>query len=294
MRLTATFSEPLDPAETPYLNVQLNFGAGDNLIAGRMELLALSGQDDDSTLPGNLVAALHLPAAERTAEQNALLHAEYARHAPQTERLRIDLANSEERLAVITNQFPTMVMGVAEKPRETFILHRGDYSQPTVQVSMGTPDWLPANPAAQQSRLTLAHWITDPNHPLTARVYVNRIWQMLFGAGIVRTPADFGSQGAWPTHPELLDWLAVDFVENGWNIKALVRKIVLSATYRQSSIAAADLLARDPQNQLLARGPRYRLSAELIRDSALFASGLLTDQLGRAERQPLCSRRFVA
>jgi hypothetical protein len=125
-----------------------------------------------------------------------------------------------------------------------------------------------------------------PDHPLTARVAVNRFWHTLFGAGIVKTPADFGAQGEWPSHLELLDWLAVDFVESGWDAKALIRRIVTSATYRQSSAASAELLERDPANRLLARGPRFRLSAEAIRDSALKTSGLLVPWIGGPSVNP--------
>jgi hypothetical protein len=124
------------------------------------------------------------------------------------------------------------------------------------------------------------------NHPLTARVAVNRAWKMCFGTGIVATSADFGSQGEWPSHPALLDWLAVDFVEHGWDMKRLVREIVLSQTYRQSSVATPDALERDPQNRLLARGPRFRLPAEFIRDSALKVSGLLVPRIGGPSVNP--------
>src|SRR5690606_6102614 len=193
----------------------------------------------------------------------------FAHHAAETRPLRVDLANLEERLAVITQEFPTMVMDVSEKPRETFILNRGDYTQPTEKVTAATPESLPPLPeGAPDNRLGLARWVIMDDHPLTSRVAVNRFWQLFFGEGIVRTPADFGAQGEWPTHPELLDWLAVDFVENGWDVKALVRKIVTSATYRQSSATSAQLVERDPGNRLLARGPRFRLPAEFIRDAA--------------------------
>jgi len=136
------------------------------------------------------------------------------------------------------------------------------------------PKGVPAN------RLGLARWLVMPEHPLTARVTVNRFWQRLFGTGIVRTVEDFGSQGEWPSHPDLLDWLAVDFVESGWNVKALLKQMVMSATYCQSSHITTEQIQRDPDNLLLARGPRLRLDAEVIRDSALLASGLLSNRLG--------------
>ncbi len=289
--LTVTFAEPLDARAAPHLTTQLNFGAGSNLIAARIEILAMTGTDDDSDLEPAVVQALTRPATERDAAAQALIRDAFARLAPQAEPLRIELANLQERLAVLTQPFTTMVMSVAEKPRPTFILNRGDYSQPTVEVSMRTPSFLPRDEGPQDSRLALARWITRPDHPLTARVYVNRLWQMLFGEGIVRTPADFGAQGEWPTHPELLDWLAVDFVESGWDIKALVKKIVLSPTYRQSSATNPKFEARnskfeDPTNRLLARGPRHRLPAELIRDSALKVSGLLVPRLGGPSVNP--------
>jgi hypothetical protein len=128
--------------------------------------------------------------------------------------------------------------------------------------------------------LGLAQWLTNPKHPLTSRVVVNRFWQQLFGTGLVKSSDNFGLQGDWPSHPELLDWLAVDMVQSGWDVKALLRKIVLSETYRQDSAASPDLIARDPENRLLARGPRFRLPAELIRDQALAVSGLLRPKVG--------------
>jgi hypothetical protein len=142
------------------------------------------------------------------------------------------------------------------------------------------PDGLPAN------RLGLARWLVAPNHPLTARVVVNRYWQMYFGTGLVKTAEDFGSQGEWPSHPDLLDWLAAEFIQGGWNVKAMQRLIVTSATYRQSSVTPPELESRDPENRLLARGPRMRLQAEFIRDQALAVSGLLEDSIGGRSVSP--------
>jgi hypothetical protein len=338
--LTVTFDEPVDTSVTPFMTVQVNFGRGNKLVAARFEVLAMTGADDGSPLPREIIDILQdtsssaapgfaggsgatgpasAPAgatagssssrpsgetlARRTPEQQQQLRAYFAEHADATKRDQTALANLEERLDVITKEFPTMVMDIAEKPRETFILKRGDYAQPTEKVSASTPAVLPPLPAGvPANRLGLAQWITMREHPLTARVEVNRLWQIFFGTGLVGTPADFGAQGEYPSHPELLDWLAVDFMESGWDVKRMVKKIVMSATYRQSSHVVAslrdansslgetrprdDLLARDPQNRLLARGPRFRLPAEFIRDQALAVSGLLVDRLGGPSVNP--------
>ena len=170
-----------------------------------------------------------------------------------------------------------------KKPRMTYILNRGQYNQPDKerQVKPGVPASLgPLPPGAPDNRLGLAQWLTKPDHPLTARVAVNRIWTTFFGEGLVNTPGDFGNQGALPTHPELLDWLAIDFVQHGWDVKRLIKQIVMSDTYRQTSRASDKLLGFDPQNRLLARGPRFRLQGEFIRDLALHTSGLLNSQIG--------------
>jgi hypothetical protein len=285
--ITVTFDKPVDSASDSFMTIQLNFGHGRNLVGARFEFLAMTGTDDGSSLPSDIIAIVNKPESVRTPDEREQLSRYFAAHSDATERIRIRLANLEERLAVLTQEFPTMVMNESGQPRETFILRRGDYSQPTEKVTAATPAVLPVPPgAAPPNRLGLAQWITMRDHPLTARVAVNRIWQMLFGAGLVRTTADFGAQGEYPTHPELLDWLAVDFMEHDWDTKRLVKKIVTSATYRQSSSASAELLARDPTNRLLARGPRFRLPAELIRDSALKISGLLVDRLGGPSVNP--------
>ncbi len=179
-------------------------------------------------------------------------------------------------------QIPSaMVMSEASKPRETFVLARGDYRNHTEKVEPGVPAMLPPLPKeAPRNRLTLARWLVDPAHPLTARVAVNRFWQMYFGLGIVKTQEDFGVQGEPPMHPELLDWLATEFIRSKWDTRQMQRLIVTSATYRQVSTVSAALLEKDPDNRLLARGPRMRLPAEMIRDTALVAGGLLNDEIG--------------
>jgi hypothetical protein len=174
-----------------------------------------------------------------------------------------------------------MVMAEMKKPRDTFVLARGDYRNQTEKVQPGVPAMLPPLPKdAPLNRLTLAKWLVQAEHPLTSRVAVNRFWQSYFGYGIVKTQEDFGVQGEPPVHPELLDWLATEFVRTGWDVKAMQRLIVTSATYRQSSKVTTALAEKDPENRLLARGPRGRLPAEMIRDTALAASGLLNDEVG--------------
>ncbi len=191
---------------------------------------------------------------------------------------RKDVKQAKDLLAKTPN---AMVMQEMAKPRETFLLDRGEYDQPRQKVEPGTPGCLPPMaPGLPRNRLGLARWLVDPAHPLTARVQVNRLWQMVFGAGIVDTSDDFGAQGEGASHPELLDFLAVEFVESGWDVKAMVRRLVTSAAYRQSSRVSPEVLARDPRNRLLARGPRFRLPAEMIRDGALAASGLLKERIG--------------
>ncbi len=180
-----------------------------------------------------------------------------------------------------------MVMREREQPRKTYILERGVYDQRGEEVSPSTPAFLPALAKdAPKNRLGLAQWLTDPSHPLTARVAVNRYWQLMFGSGLVRTPEDFGNQGENPTHPELLDWLSRDFVDHGWDVHRLLKQIALSSTYRQSSRCSDDVRARDPENRFYSRGSSQRLSAEMIRDNALVTSGLLVEEVGGSPVKP--------
>ena len=184
--------------------------------------------------------------------------------------------------------FPT-VMVMKERPqrRDTFLLLRGAYDKPGEKVEPGVPAVLPPLPkGAPDNRLGFAKWVVDPANPLTARVTMNRFWQMYFGTGIVKTVEDFGVQGEWPSDPELLDWLATEFVRSGWDMKAMQKLIVMSATYRQSSKVTAELLQRDPENRLLARGPRIRLAPEMVRDQALAAAGLLVEKIGGPSVKP--------
>jgi hypothetical protein len=192
-----------------------------------------------------------------------------------------------EKLA-FERTFPTvMIMAERETPRDTFLLVRGAYDKPGDKVESGIPAALPPLPeGAPSNRLGFAQWVVHPSNPLTARVTVNRFWQMYFGTGLVKTVEDFGLQGEWPSHPELLDWLATEFVRTGWDMKALHKLIVTSAAYRQSSVVTPELLQRDPENRLLARGPRVRLPAEMIRDQALYAAGLLVEKPGGPSVKP--------
>lgn len=207
--------------------------------------------------------------------------AEYQNRLASLEKSRKDRSTLVDPLPEI------MVMKELPQPRPTFVLRRGAYDAPTEPVTRETPKaLLPFSPDWPRNRLGLAKWVTDSKQPLTARVIVNRYWQSIFGRGIVATPEDFGSQGQLPSHPELLDWLARTFMDSGWNVKALWRQIVTSATYRQGSDGTAELLARDPDNILLGRGPRFRLPAEMIRDQALEASGLLAPRLGGPPVKP--------
>jgi hypothetical protein len=179
-----------------------------------------------------------------------------------------------------------MVMRESED-RPTHLLRRGAYDMPGELVEPGVPQVLPAfDRGWENNRLGLARWLVDRANPLTARVAVNRFWQMLFGVGLVKTADDFGSQGERPSHPRLLDWLAVEFMESGWDVKHILKTMVMSATYRQSSKTRPEWIERDPENRLLARGSRFRLPAETIRDQALAASGLLNEQLGGPPVKP--------
>jgi hypothetical protein len=220
-----------------------------------------------------------LTSADVASDREALLR-QFVAVAP-------ELAEARKQIAKIRSEMPKLPTTLVMKersprhPRVTRVHHRGEYLQPREDVTPAVPAFLPPlPPGAPRNRLGLAQWLVSPDNPLTARVIVNRHWEALFGRGLVRTTEDFGFQGDLPSHPELLDWLAAEFMKRGWSQKELHRLIVMSATYQQSSSVTPELLERDPQNILLARGPRVRGDAEVIRDSALVAGGLLSEKLG--------------
>lgn len=227
--------------------------------------------------------------SQRSEEQQRKLRDYYRKENSQEyQKLSADLAALEKEADEFEKQIPTaMIMAKMEKPRETFVLVRGQYDQNGDKVEPQTPEALPPMPEdLPRDRLGLAKWLVDPKHPLTARVAVNRFWQQYFGYGIVKTAEDFGSQGELPSHPELLDWLATDFIASGWDVKRLQRMIVTSAAYRQSAVVSPELQERDPDNRLVARGPRIRMDAEMIRDNALSIAGLLVEHVGGPSVKP--------
>lgn len=226
-------------------------------------------------------------------DERRALHREFfeRRGDPRVRELRERLAAEQaERAEYVKDKVPTvMVMEELPEQRPAHLLIRGEYDNPDKSEDLypAVPEFLPPLPdGAPRNRLGLALWLVDRENPLTARVMVNRLWEKFFGEGLVRTPEDFGVQSQPPTHPELLDWLAVEFMESGWDLKALQRRIALSRVYWQDSAATPELLERDPKNRLLARGPRFRLPAELIRDNALAVSGLLVPAIGGPSVMP--------
>ena len=229
------------------------------------------------------------PEARSPAEANKLRFCFLDQYAPaEVEEARRNLAMRQRDRREFLDSIPSvMVMKERETRRETFLLKRGAYDAPGARVLPDVPKVLPPlDRDDPNNRLGFARWLVDPSNPLTARVAVNRLWQMLFGVGLVKTGEDFGTQGERPLHPGLLDWLALEFVEEGWDIKAILKTIVMSATYRQSSRTTPELLSKDPENRLLARGPRFRLPAAVIRDQALAISGLLVEEIGGPPVRP--------
>lgn len=240
------------------------------------------------TLPPDLAAVLSLTAAPTGAWATPVRDWYRRQFVPGYREAQDQLAAWQEEERAIDAAIPTtLIAKELAQPRETRMLLRGEYDKPGEVVQPGVPDILPPlPPGAPTNRLGLAQWLVSSNHPLTARVIVNRFWQQFFGVGLVKTAEDFGVQGERPSHPELLDWLATEFIRSGWDVKHMQRLLATSATYRQSSRVSPSLYERDPENRLLARGPRFRLDAEAIRDSALYLGGLLVEQRGGPSVKP--------
>ena len=272
MGVVARIAPATDPAQS--------FAAWEKLGNGK----------DTPGLPADINAALKTGPKKRKPEQEKQLRDYYLTNVcVATKEPFASLAMERDKLQkqrdeLAKNVPSTFIWNDLEKPRDSFVMVRGQYDKPGEKVEPATPAIFPplkkASPDARATRLDLANWLVSPGHPLTARVTVNRLWQQFFGTGIVKTGFDFGSQGAVPSHPELLDWLAVSFRESGWDTRKLIRLMLTSATFRQSSVATPALVQRDPENILHARGPRFRLDAEQLRDNALFVGGLINLEMG--------------
>jgi len=249
---------------------------------GRFRLSATADEEPYTLVnrPAEIEALLHRQRSTLSPEDVATLEQYYASIVDELKPARDEIAALRAQLPAYPTSL-TLVERRADRQRETHRHHRGEYLQPKEVVSAGVPAFLPALPAdVKHDRLAFAQWLVDGKNPLTARVAINRHWQAFFGYGLVRTTEDFGTQGDLPSHPELLDWLAQEYVDCGWSTKHMHRLIVLSDTYRQQSTVTPELLERDPQNKLLSRAARFRLDAELVRDVALHAAGLLSEKIG--------------
>jgi hypothetical protein len=280
---------PFLSASTPF---RIGGGAGFRFTGDIRDVRAYKAElsrEEVSTLPVQTSVDELAAKPQRTpAEESKLRLCFFEQFAPNDiKQARKALSSALEERQKFYDSIPT-VMVMREGPvRQAHILKRGAYDAPGDPVSAATPRFLPAfKPEWPPNRLGLAQWLVDRSNPLTARVTVNRYWQMFFGIGLVKTTEDFGSQGDWPVEQELLDWLAVEFMDSGWDVKHILKTIVMSATYKQSSKVTPELLARDPENRLLERGPRVRLPAEMVRDQALAASGLLVDRVGGPSVKP--------
>ncbi|MBC8351069.1 MAG: DUF1553 domain-containing protein [Planctomycetes bacterium] len=274
--------QPIQLSDGSKLHITMRHRFGSAHTIGRFRISATN--DPAFAIPPDVGTALATAADKRTKSQQQLLTDHFLSRVAGGEigMLGDKLRTLRTRRKAIESSYPeSLVMTEMPNPRDTFMLIRGQYDQKGDKVTSGTPEFLPQpGDDAKMDRLALAKWLVSREHPLTARVFANRLWQQIFGIGIVRTTEDLGTQGEWPSHPKLLDWLAVEFMESGWDVKHLVKTIVMSSTYRQSSDISAEMATRDPENRLLARGPRYRMSAEMIRDNALTISGLLVEKVG--------------
>ncbi len=271
-----------------HFTLDQNFGSGAIIGKFRVSVTSVTSAPDPVPLPADIRAVLAIADSQRDAEAKKKIASYFRSREPALveAKLKLDRFN-KERTALEGSIATIMVMKELAQPREAHILKRGEYDKPGDKVERSLPAALaPLPPAAPLNRLGLAQWLVSGEHPLTARVWVSRAWERFFGTGLVKTSENFDSQAEWPSHPELLDWLATEFVLLKWDMKAMQKTIVMGATYRQSSRVTPELLEKDPANRLLARGPRFRLTAEMLRDQALAASGLLVEKLGGPSVRP--------
>ncbi len=259
-------------------------------VMGRFRISTSSdGEPRGAKNDALFLAALRKDPPKRSAKESQLIGAAYRNSIPEYRRIRDELASAKKPLDALRAGIPkVMVMGERAEFRKTYILDRGLYNQPGKEVKAGIPSSLPAlKIEGNPTRLDLARWLVSRDQPLTSRVTVNRFWQMLFGIGLVKTPEDFGVQGEYPVQRELLDWLAAEFIESGWDVKKLLRTIVTSDTWKRSSVIKSPTdFEADPENRLLARGSRYRMPSWMLRDQALAVSGQLNQIVGGAPVHP--------
>lgn len=293
-RLVLERSVPLKVGE-PLSRVGLDLLSGTNRILikivnhqGHARFAFSPTFGSPQTVPPQVAAILSIGAASVGDWETKVRDYYRRQHSPEFAELFVNLEHWRDELPALEQSIPTtLVAKERATPRDTFVLIRGEYDKPGEKVTPSVPSVLPPLPkGAPMNRLGLAQWLTDPSHPLTARVTVNRFWQQVFGVGLVKTAEDFGVQGERPSHPELLDWLATEFIRTGWDVKGLQRLFVTSATYRQTSRAIPEWRLKDPENRLLAHGPRFRVDAEVLRDSMLYVSGLLVEQRGGRSVKP--------
>jgi Protein of unknown function (DUF1553)/Protein of unknown function (DUF1549)/Concanavalin A-like lectin/glucanases superfamily/Planctomycete cytochrome C len=284
------FDQNTEPFQRKHIDIRVGEGGGltfDGEISdARIYKRALTPDEAAAVSVKESIAQL-AALSRRTQAQQAKLNLAYLDLAApeETKHALAEIAKTQTERDAFYESIPTVMTMADGANRETHVLKRGAYDAPGERVTAGIPEILPAN-VEPRNRLDLARWLTDRANPLTARVTVNRFWQSYFGIGIVKTVDDFGSQGEYPANPELLDWLAVEFMESGWDVKAMQKLIVMSAAYRQSSVLTPEALAKDPDNRLTARGPRLRLGPEAIRDQALAVSGLLVEKIGGPSVKP--------
>ena len=305
------FEAPIAAGKATRINVKLQHQSphvSHNLGRFRLSLTTEPSPklDGKSSLPQNLVDALRIEPGKRNDVQKKLVVDAFRKTSPEASAVQKRVDAARKQLSNLEKQYVrTMIMKDRAQPRETFVLKRGVWDDPDREqpIKPGTPAWLPSLPEdAPTERLALARWLVSDENPLTTRVIVNRYWQHFFGIGLVKTTEDFGTQGDRPSHPQLLDWLSIEFVEQKWNVKHMLKLIVMSATYQQSSsVLKSGLRGRyagvsesayvpthkiDPYNRLLWRGPRFRLTSHAIRDQALFLSGLLVERIGGPPVKP--------